>query len=322
MARWLGVSFLRKAAFLAPLVLLPAAACADPVAVIAAVRGKVQVLAARDRTTQRAAFGQPLERGDRVTVGPGAAATVFFSDGNVIELAEKSTVTVSGRITTRSPAGPAAQLPGDVYAQVSRFVTRGSRETGLVALSAMRGEALALLLAPRNTDVLDGRPSFAWRAVEGATRYHVTLSDERGQRWAHDVTGASLAYPEDAPALAPDADYLWEVEAWSASERLRRESAPFRVIAAERAGAVRANLDRIRESAGGEASAAGHFLAGSYLFGCGLYRDAADHFETLCRLSPDSPAPHEALGNIYRAVGLMDQAAAEFERALALSRPR
>ena len=86
------------------------------------------------------------------------------------------------------------------------------------------------------------------------------------------------------------------------------------------AGAIRDDVDRIRESAGGDASAASAFLSGSYLLGKGLYRDAAEQFEALCRLSPDAPAPHEALGNAYRAMGLMDQAAAEYQKALELSR--
>jgi len=41
-------------------------------------------------------------------------------------------------------------------------------------------------------------------------------------------------------------------------------------------------------------------------------------FAALGGLFPESPAPHEALGNVYRAVGLMDLAAAEYQRALTL----
>ena len=129
-----------------------------------------------------------------------------------------------------------------------------------------------------------------------------------------------LAYPRDAAALTPGADYLWEVQALSDNGPLRKESSYFHVLAGEEAAAVRVNVDRIGESAGGPKNAATHFLAGSYLFGRGLYADAALHFEALARLTPDSSAPHEALGNVYRAEGLMDLAAAEFQRALDLTR--
>ena len=86
------------------------------------------------------------------------------------------------------------------------------------------------------------------------------------------------------------------------------------------AGSVRANVSRIEESAGGPDSAAARYLVGSYLAGLGLYQDAAENFGALCKLTPESPGPHEALGNVFTQVGLMDLAAAEFQQALALSR--
>ena len=94
----------------------------------------------------------------------------------------------------------------------------------------------------------------------------------------------------------------------------------FQVLGAAQATAVRANLDRIRDSAGGFENAAAQYLAGSYLSGLGLFQDATEHFGELCKLSPTSPAPHEALGTVYTKVGLMDLAAAEFQQALALTR--
>jgi Flp pilus assembly protein TadD len=93
----------------------------------------------------------------------------------------------------------------------------------------------------------------------------------------------------------------------------------FHVIGSDAATAVQGDLKRIADSAGAS-TPAGHFLAGSYLSGLGLYGEALRQFTELSRLSPDSPAPHEALGNVYRTVGLMDLAAAEFQRALELTR--
>ncbi len=299
----------------------PAPASADPLAVIAAARGKVDVLPAKGGKPQRAVFGLPLERGDKVSVGAGGAATVFFNDGNVIELAEKSAVTVGGRVAPPKRASGASGLR-EVFTQVSRFVTAGSRGSGLVSLSGMRGgtNETPLLLEPRQTDVLEARPSFAWRAIEGAARYRLTVSNERGTLWTREVSATTCAYPDEAAALDRDADYLWEVEAFAERGSLRHEVSAFHVLARTESDAVAANLARIRGSAGGAQSPAAAFLAGSYLSGRGLYRDAADQFKNLRKLSPDSPAPHEALGKVYRAVGLMDLAAAEFQQALALTR--
>ena len=303
----------------------PTAALADPVAVIAAVKGKVEITSSHGGPAQRAVFGRALERGDRVSIAPGGAATLFFNDGNVIDLAEKSTLTVSGKVAGKPGAGPAAGLPGEVYASVSKFVAGGSRETGLVALSQLRSapaeQDTPFLIAPRRTAVIDARPGFAWRAVPEATRYRVTVtSADQGELWSREVSELSLAFPADAAPLAPGGEYLWEVQALSELKPLRHESSVFQVLPTARATAVRLNLDRIRDSAGGFDNPAAQFLAGSYLSGIGLFLDATEHFGALCKLSPTSPAPHEALGNVYTKVGLMDLAAAEFQQALALTR--
>lgn len=312
-------------ALLAPTLFVPVVAHADPVAVIASVKGKVEVTSTRGGAAQRAVFGRALERGDRVAVAPGGAATLFFNDGNVIELAEKSTLTVGGRVAGKSGGGGAPGLPGEVYASVTKFVAGGSRETGLVALSELRSapaeQDAPFLIGPRKTALIDDRPAFSWRAVPGATRYKITVSSaDQGELWSQEVNATSLAFPKAAGALVAGGEYLWEVEAFSDLKSLRRESSIFQVLGAEQAAAVRANLDRIRDSAGGFENAAAQYLAGSYLSGLGLFLDATTHFGELCKLSPTSPAPHEALGTVYTKVGLMDLAAAEFQQALALTR--
>jgi hypothetical protein len=295
------------------------ARAADPYAIVASAKGRVDVTHAGE--ARRATFGTPLERGDKVTVGAGGAATVYLSDGNVIELAERSAVTIGGRVTPAAKIGPGSDPSAGVYNQVSRFVTGGSRQNGLVAMSAMRGGAeTALIVAPRQSDVLGDRPSFHWRAAEGATRYRVSVSGDAGATWTREVTTTQLDYPADAPALARDADYLWKVEAFGDKGPVREESSAFRVLSDGVVATVRADLTKIAESTGGPETPAAHYLAGSYLSGRGLYDDATSHFVRLGELSPESPAPHEALGNVYRAIGLTDLAAAEYQRALELTR--
>uniref|UniRef100_A0A832I5Y1 Tetratricopeptide repeat protein n=1 Tax=Eiseniibacteriota bacterium TaxID=2212470 RepID=A0A832I5Y1_UNCEI len=310
------------ALFASALLAVASPALAEPFALLASVRGRVDVIVARTGEKARASFGRALERGDRIEVAAGGGATVYFSDGNVIELGEKSSVTVGGRVANPARVGPGAGLAGPVYQQVARVVTGGSRETGLVAISQMRGADAqrALILAPRASHVLTGRPAFAWRAAAGADRYRVTVSDEHGEVWSREVAEGPLAWPADAPAARSGADYLWTLEALSDRGALRREESAFHVVEADDERVVRENLARIEASAGGPDHPATHFLAGSYLAGRGLHHDAARHFERLGALVPESPAAHEALGNVYRTIGLMDLAAESFQKALALTR--
>src|SRR5262245_35114152 len=108
----------------------------EPLAIVSAIKGKVEVVAAHSKQSQRASFGQPLQRGDRISVGNGGAATIFFNDGNVVELGGQSSITIGTRVD--KPAS--AEIASEVFTQVSSFVTAGSRQSGLVAASSMRGD--------------------------------------------------------------------------------------------------------------------------------------------------------------------------------------
>ncbi|MEO5617369.1 MAG: hypothetical protein ABIS67_06330 [Candidatus Eisenbacteria bacterium] len=300
------------------------AATAEPFALLAAAKGTVTVTSTKLGTGAQVSFGRELARGDKLAVGPGGSATIYFSDGNVVELGERSTLTIGGRAGSRPTAGPGAALPAGVYANVARFVTRGSRETGLVAQSTLRGSEAPppMLLAPRRSDLIHDRPDFRWRPIEGATRYRVTVTGESGELWTRETREPALVYPADATALERDLDYLWRVDARSDAGSLHAEESVFHVVSEDIRKAVNVDLGQIEQSAGGEKRPATQFLAGSYLSGRGLYHDAAARFERLSRIVPESPAPHEALGNVYQAIGLMDRAAAEYQRALELTRSR
>ena len=319
------------AALIAALSLSPTRAAADPVAVIASVKGKVDVVPAGARDAQHAMFGRSLQNGDRVVVGPASSASLFFGDGNMVELGEKSSLTVGAK-DAGAAKGRATGVGGDVYASVTKFVTSGSRATGLVASSEMRGgpdSSTPIVLSPRRATVLNNAPVFRWRAIQDATRYRLTLSSATGELWNREVDADRLTpeagvltmpYPTDVAALAPDTEYLWKLEALTDLATLRDESSVFRTAAKGARETVDANLSHLAASAGGVDTPAARFLAGSYLSGLGLYHDAADQFTALARLTPESPAPHEALGNVYSKVGLMDLAAAEYQQALALGR--
>ena len=307
---------------LVPALLLAAgAAAADPVAFVVSLKGTVTVIPARSTTAARASLGKPLERGDKVQVGPRGSASLFFSDGNVVELGAGSSLTVGGRLAPaaadRRRVGPGADASAEVFSRVSKFITSRNRQSGLVALSPMRGSAdepAPIVLAPRRSALLTGNPDFQWRSVTGATRYQVTVATGTGTVWTREVSDTSLGYPADAPQLPGGADYAWTVRALSDDGPLRDEESTFRVLSSGEAGQVREHLDGIQQAAG-DTSAAGRYLAGSYLVGRGLYVDATREFEALARLDPGAPGPHEALGDVYRTVGL--PALAEREDALA-----
>ena len=313
---------LREVVLLATLLALALPAHSEPVAVLAAVKGKVLLTAAHGRTKgpSPATFGAPLEREDRISVGSNGSATLCFNDGNVIELGAGSSLTISGRIAPGPVAG-AEKLPREAFSALVNFRLIGSRAHGLVPAPALRSGGTSGApepLAPRNTDVLDARPALAWQASPGATRYVVTLSGMSGELWTHECETDSLTFPADAPALA-DGEYVWDVQAFDAGGPIGRASATFRLVPEVEAHAVRGVVDRMHESAGGVNAPAARYLAGAFLYERGFLADAGEEFTALARLAPESAAPHEALGDVYRAVGLPDMAAAAYRQAKLLS---
>lgn len=304
------------------LLLIPfLAAAGEPIAVMVALKGKIQVTPTGSTAAQTAVLGRTLERGDKVAVGPSGAVTLFFNDGNVIELGEKSTITVGGKMGS-SKAGPAASVSGDVFKGVTRFVSGGASGKGRIGLAPMRSgqtsDAGALILEPRRTRVTASRPAFKWNPLASALRYRVSVHGDDGMLWSRETTDTTLAFPNDAGPLAAG-EYLWELEVFGDTGSLRREETFFHVLDPSETEQIATHLREI-EKATGDSEEAARYVAGSYLFERGLVQDAARQFEVLCRLTPDVPAAHEALGNAYRAVGLTDQAAAEYQKALALTR--
>ncbi len=295
-------------------------AMAEPVAFIVAMKGAVTVAVAKGAAA-KASLGRPLERGDKVIVGSGGTASLFFSDGNIVELSAGSSMTVGGKLsaTDAKRIGPGSGVSNEVFSRVSKFITSEKKQAGLVALSPMRGTARpSLLIEPRVSAVLSSRPGFAWSSIGGASRYQVTVTSEAGTVWSREVSDTTLVYPGDADSLAAGTDYMWEVIAMSDTGPISgegaREQSTFHVLSDGEAEQVRDHLGDIQKAAGND-SEAGRYLAGSYLVGRGLYADAARSFEELVRLAPQSPGPHDALANVYQTIGLPERAKVERERA-------
>lgn len=320
---WRTLPMIAAFAVIVALLALAVPGWADPLAVAVEIKGSVTVTRAGGGKPQKAALGRGLERGDKIQVGPGGSVTLFFNDGNVIELGEKSTMTIGGRVGAATGSAAAKSgLPSEVFARVSRFVASDSHKSGMLAVAPLRGGEDApqpMLLSPRRTSVRETRPSFTWRSVDGATRYQVSVTGDQGELWSRETGATMLDYPADAPELAAGGDYSCSVRALSETAPLLTDTETFTVLPAEETKQVGNDLQGIEKATGTASSSAAMYIAASYLVGRGLYDEAVAQFEALVKVTPDAPGPHEALGNVYRTIGLTEQAAGEYKRALELS---
>lgn len=304
------------AALITSAVAVEALAAEEPIAILVAIKGHAEISSRSGRSP--AIHGRALMRGDRVEVGPDGGVTLFFNDGNLIELGQKSSLVIGGHV--KSKKSPAADNGvSNVFKPISKSLVGGSRESGLVVMAGMRGSTgPAIVLSPRGTQLLGDRPTFTWRAVAGAARYQVRVNGDAGEVWQREVRDTLLAYPGDAPPLPRGTPLQWEVTAMSDRATLLTDEGVFSVTAADDAERIRSQLARIQEATGGPTKEACRYLSGSFLASNQLYADAIVELEALVRLTPLAPGPHQALANVYHAIGLPELADPEHDKALSL----
>lgn len=66
-----------------------------------------------------------------------------------------------------------------------------------------------LLVSPRNTAIIEPRPTFRWNEVTATNKYYLSVANAlTNERWEIETMETTLTYPVEAPALAPDTTYI------------------------------------------------------------------------------------------------------------------
>ncbi|HUM16249.1 MAG TPA: hypothetical protein VL086_11220 [Candidatus Nitrosotalea sp.] len=251
-----------------------------------------------------------LRAGDQVRTAGDATAVVLLAGG-------RGAVRVSAATSPYTVAGIPA---GDGTAQKARallsaslgFLGAGAKEQPKAVLSTRGGSRPPEILGPRNGPVLPDALVFEWLGSP-FSRYTVRVLDPSGiVLEKKGVVGARLAYPADAPALAPGVRYRLQVEALGQPA----QEAWFELVDPARAAAVRADLAQLDAALGpGVSPDSAAAVRGGALAAQGLYHDARLTALTALARNPDDPALHMLLGNLYQKIGLPQLAAESFDEA-------
>jgi predicted negative regulator of RcsB-dependent stress response len=271
------------------------AAGAGQAGIIVTVQGDASVKRAGWQNYAPALFGAPLQKGDLLRIADAARVVVACADLKLSELPAG----VSG-FPCRAEANPDTL----VYKGRLAAATRGDAND----------DAFPTVLSPRQTRLLNPRPTLRWSAVPGAASYQVSL---QGADWSTTVNGATeLAYPSAAPALQPGVAYRLVVAAGDRSSN--EETGPglgFALLDAGEAAAVQAAEAKIQ--------ALGLPDAGTRLLIANLYAVHGLYAEAITLLAPlaeaGQPAVARLLGDLYLGIGLNREAEASYLQALSLS---
>lgn len=188
-----------------------------------------------------------LANDSHIKVGSrGSAVVVLYKDGSRFQASAGSTLTVTEN-AVQSTGGPAlTRLPSLKLQHVA--LLQSSRIAGgrPAAVTLREGDELEITHLGATT-TLEERPNFTWNPVKDASSYKIRLWDETNKQiWQKEVQTVSCQYPNDAPALKPGEEYIWEVTTVTPARPYKTEGY-FQIIEPDKRAAVNAELDSLKE---------------------------------------------------------------------------
>ena len=302
---------MRRLAPLAAMLLAAAApaSAAGPIGVITELSisgGPVEVKAAAGEEWQPARPLLSIGAGDQIRAsGAGRAVLVFVAtQGTTVVTSANSPYVVI------PPAQP--RLSERVQAALGFLQSppRDSTRRSLAVRTPPEASPVSIV-APRETHVAAERISLEWVGADGPYTVRVRAADDR-VLWEKRVGAGPLTVSPAEVRLGPGR-YRWELE--SAAHGTQRVG--FDVATPDAAAQASAGAAAV-DAAGYPAATAALLKAAAFM----RERFDADARRELLRglaASPDEPALHLLLGEVYDRTGLDNLAAAEYDRAEALS---
>lgn len=273
---------LRLPALLAAALLAAAPAIAQrtpPVAMVTDVAGAVKLSAPKGPLPTGIATELPAD--SRIEVPAGGRLVVLL-------MATGDEYTLSGPVTAQLRASGLEGTPTDRLVRRAsavgkvRLKTDGLSQAAVTLRAAKRPEVLPLLSAS-GTSVLDARPVFRWKPVDGAGPYRFELQDSAGAVLHEARTDATELRLPEGITLVEGKSYTWEVSTRRANGAMYANFGDFTVAPA----AVRAEAMRLKPAAGASVSDRASYAL--WLASQDLNDDARVVWRSLASERPDDP---------------------------------
>lgn len=195
-----------------------------------------------------------------------------------------------------------------------------------ISLGTVRSvpEDIPYILMPRATNIMTTTPLLRWNPVAGAESYEVLVRG-KGLEWKQTVDGDTneIRYPAESPLVAGEVYSLIVTVADGRSSA--DEGTPnlgFRLLTSGEMAEVERLAARVEDTIRTDEARS---LALAYIYASRtdgnrrLITPALDEIETLLAQGIASPALYQFQGELYRTVGLPNEARRAFEAALTLA---
>jgi hypothetical protein len=288
------------------------ALAADPVAVITELhpgRGEIRVKATDETEWRTPKPLLALRPGDVVRVTGDGRVVVVLTGGRGAQTITRanSPFTVAG-VTSEG----AAERARAVVSSVTAFLAGQQRERTYQSLSVRSARPQPpVIVGPRDTAILIGRPTFEWTGPSLA-RYRIKLYGPQGLVWEQDdLPSAPVVYPTSAPALTAATKYRWELEA----PRAPTQQAEFDVVTTADDHRIRSALETLTpQRAPDYPGSTLVVMRAGLLLQEGLVNDARRELVAAIA-NRDEATLQQLLGRTYDRIGLTHLAGDAFGRA-------
>ena len=278
-------------------------------------RGRIEVRGPGTQDWRPAGPLLALKVGDSLRATDDATAVVVLAGrrGSVQVDAARSPFVV-----TAPPADTKLQKAYLLVESGLGFLGSNPRETPRPVLSTRSMARPPVILSPRGGPVMPDALTFEWQGYQFA-RYALRVVAPSGVVLERSgLTGSRLAYPADAPALAPGTAYTLQLF----SGQSRVDEVRFEVVDRPRADELRRDLRDVDQALGPDVPASSRaVMQAGVLASRGFLHDARRVVVAALATDADQPSLHALLGDLYARTGLPREADEAYEQARSLAAP-
>ena len=239
-------------------------------------------------------LGELLFSGDVVELAKDASLTInYLESGQQEQWPGGMKVVVGTAQSKHIPSGVLIAnnkvvLPQLDSPQMGSFTLRG-----LSRPDEVKPESKIEVTGLSNTAILEQRPTFSWKPVNGADSYTVTLYLEPGAKflWQSTTTEEALPYPQSEAPLTLGARYKWDVKGLKNRRVIAEKRSYFYLLKERDVAYLSADIARFQEELSRNAQKTATRLAFIlFLENYRLYDAALTQYEIICATRSQSEA--------------------------------
>ena len=289
---------------------------ADAVALVTAVKGKVEVQRVRQKGKQAVRLGDQLFEEDVLHTNKNAKASLLLFDGSVINVYPNSRLALSPEDMAKKKKGSqVASISKGVLNSVKGIFSASRKRETLTAVPGIRKKVEAeekgvRVLYPRNSMILSSRPTFRWqiggRDQQKSFKISLTLKGITGKLWAIQTGGTEIPFPNKNKELDRGQTYFLRVE--SQTDSSLYDEIYFMVLDEEKVREIKrfvSEMKKIQQS--DPADITPLFILAVYYKEKGLYHEALATLSVLKKKGSGEKYILEAEREIYAKVGFWKQ---------------